>query len=469
MAKKPEQINKWAKLDGKKQVVYATFYSMGSKFLTYLLILVFANLYTQEEYGLGSFIYNIRNILMIFVFVGLPEALIPLLIKRKKVESIVKAIIWATVSVTLICLILALLPGVLQFWILPLAITFPLVMITNIGTAILRSREQYKQTYTAGFYSMIITLISAYLLRGFGSLAVVSAYSLGNLCAFLIVAKPVKKEIIVMLDEAIQYRGKIGNNLREYILFALGIALAGSSLTFMYWITSTVLGVNGNFSGIAKFGVASAITSILTIIPISLSMIILTKASKLNKIREDSLLVRATRISFFITLIGAILLTTFMPLILKIFFPKYLGIEIYTAILTFGIVCFASSYVIYSYHIGIMNLRKIVIPILIGLAIHLIISLLFAIKFGLGGILITQSAIQLGTLIYIANSQSIKRITLAAVVSLILFWVAYRSIIFGLLATIAIIPLAIITKIIDRQDLNIIKNTFYEIFLKKNH
>ncbi len=469
MAKKFEKINEEAKLDGKKQVVYATFYSLGSKFLTYLLLLVFANLYTPEEYGLGSFAYNLRNIIMLFVFIGLPEALIPLLVKRKKVESVIKAIIWITISVTLICLILSLLPGALQLWILPLVITFPIVMVTNIGTAILRAREQYSQTYTAGFYSMIVTLISAYLLRGFGSWAVVGAYSLGNLCAFLIVAKPVKKELITLFSKSIRFRGKIGKDLKEYIFFALGIALVGSSLTLMYWITSTALGLYGYFADIAKFGVASALASILTIIPISISMIILTKASKLKKLGNDVLLARSTRISFFITLIGAILLTTFMPWILKLFFPKYLGIEIYTAILIFGSVCFASSYVIYSYHIGIMNLRNVLSPILIGLVVHLIISLIFATKFGLGGILITQSTIQLAILVYLAKSQNIKRITLAAIASLLLFWAAYSSIMLGLLAIIATIPLAIITKIIDRQDISIIKKTFCEILIRTKY
>lgn len=451
--------------DAKKQVIYATIYSFGSKFFAYLLLLVFANLYAPEEYGLGNFAYNLRNILMLFAFIGLPEALIPFLVKKKRVEPIIKQIVIFTGLATLVGLFFIFLEG-LGYWILPLVITLPIIMLTSIATAILRSKEQYKQTYVAGFYSMIVTLVVAYAMKDFGSFAVATAYSAGNLCAFFITSAPVRRDLIEMFRNSIKYKKK-SSQIKFYSLFAIGIALANSSLVLMYWITSTALGLARNFTQIAQFGVASALSSILTIIPISLSIFIITKASQIKDGGSNSMLARATRISFFITLLSAILLVTFTPIILKIFFPKYLGIEIYTTILIFGSLCFASSYIIYSYHIGIMKLRKVIIPILVGLIMHLLISFIFVHNLRLEGILITQSAIQLGILVYMAGSQHITRITLAAILSMPLFWIAYQSMILGIILTIAITPLAIFVRIIDKHDLKIILKTFRDIVKRK--
>ena len=75
-------------VEGKKELVYYFFLNLISKGFTYILLLVFANLFTQEQYGEASYIYAFFSIIFIFSFIGLPDIFVVWFIKNKDVSSI---------------------------------------------------------------------------------------------------------------------------------------------------------------------------------------------------------------------------------------------------------------------------------------------------------------------------------------------------------------------------------------------
>src|SRR3989344_255367 len=72
----------------KKNVVYFFGLNIISKAFSYFLLLVFANLYTPLDYGKSAFIFSMFNLVFFFSYLGLPDALVPWIIKKKDVSSI---------------------------------------------------------------------------------------------------------------------------------------------------------------------------------------------------------------------------------------------------------------------------------------------------------------------------------------------------------------------------------------------
>ena len=316
--------------EGKKETVYAFAYSLASKAVTYLVLLVFANLYLAEEYGAGSFAFNIRNIVTIVAFIGIPDALIPFIVKKKKIGAILKTLILINLAVLLAGIVIAF----REPWIWPLVLTYPLVMLNSVGMAVWRAKSRYDIPYKAGFYSIILTLVAAYLLSGYGRVGVLGAYAAGNLISFIWTVYPIRGEIIG------GFSGKLNfDEAKNYLKVAMVVVIIGSLFVINGWVNSTLLGIFGTYEQVADFGVSSSLAGIISIIPLSLSMFILTRASQIrSKIKSKAVLYRTVRISFFLSLLAAIALTTIIPTILHVFFPKYIDSAIYVFVFNIGMV-----------------------------------------------------------------------------------------------------------------------------------
>lgn len=440
---------------GKKETVYAFLYGIASKVVTYFLLLVFANLYLPQDYGLGTFVYNIRNIVMMFAFIGLPDALVPFIIRKKNSCSILK---WLLVS-TSILTVLGLIFLIRAPWVWPLILSFPLVMLTAVATAFWRVKAKYDMPIKIGFYSTLVTLAAAFFLKSYGSFGFVAAYSLGNLFSFLALFIPVRREFYNTFKNSPDIAC-----LKQYIKSGAVIALIGSIFVLLTWINSTILGIFGDFTAVARFGVSMTLSGVISIIATSLSMYMVTRSSQITNKKESlDLLHRVTRVSFFSSLCASVAMISLMPIVLKLFFPKYVGTELFIAIATMGMIFFSAYFIIYSYYIGKMKSERALLPILLGLVINTALTLLLASRYGLLGVVSAISLAHFVILLWISSQEKIKRIALVSVVAVPIIYLSYLMGIWGLLLLIAIIPLSVYLRIITRGDLGVIKRTAYDV------
>jgi O-antigen/teichoic acid export membrane protein len=449
---------------GKKETFYAFGYSLTSKAVTYILLLIFANLYLPEEYGLGSFAFNIRNIIMLFAFIGLPDALIPFIVRKKKISSVLNFLI----IISFVFFVLGLGVATIYPWVLPLVLTFPLVMLTTVGISFWRSKSRHDFPVKVGLYSIVVVLVTAYLLRDYGKLGIVGSYALGNLFAFVAMTYPIRKDIFDSLrgNSFLVFKSK---ELKQYLILGVTIAFIGGIFVLMNWINSTLLGLFGNFVQVAEFGIAVAIAGVISVIPISLSMFMITRASQIKDTGKSlKVLHRVTRISFFGSLLASILLVVFISLIIDIFFPQYIGIELYVSIFSLGMVFFSSYYVVYSYHIGKMDTHKVILPIILGLTINIILALWLIPGYGVLGVALASTAAHLSILIWIGSKEKMKRITAMSLFAIAIISLVYFINYWGLLVFALVIPLSVILKIITKEDIKVIKDTISGILHVKN-
>jgi stage V sporulation protein B len=436
---------------GKKETFKAFLYNGMSKVATYLLILIFANLYSQQDYGLGNFALNIRNLVTIIAFIGLPDALVPLIVRKKDINSSVKIILF----LTLIGFIAGLVLMSFQPWTWPLVLTFPLTMFSTLSFSFWRARSRHDMPVKIAFYSLFVVIIAAYILKGFGAFGVIMAYSLGNVYGFLFLVLPIRKEIIKSFSGNFVLKDSF-----SYLKTALIASLILNSFLMFTWIISTFLGILGTYEQVAQFGVASALAGVISIIPITLSMFLVTRASQVkDKIKSRNILHRVIRVSFFASLLSSILMISLVGLIIKVFFIKYQGIEYSVAILTLGSIFFASYYIVYSYFIGKMQTGKAILPISFGLILSVILSIILIPSLGLIGASLAYSSSHLIILLTIAIKEKLRRITLTSVFSIFLIYICYKLSYLGILVFLALIPLSILFKIITTEDINIIKET----------
>ena len=442
--------------EGKKETVYAFAYSLASKAVTYLVLLVFANLYLAEEYGAGSFAFNIRNIVTIVAFIGIPDALIPFIVKKKKIGAILKTLILINLAVLLAGIVIAF----REPWIWPLVLTYPLVMLNSVGMAFWRAKSRYDIPYKAGFYSIILTLVAAYLLSGYGRVGVLGAYAAGNLISFIWTVYPIRGEIIG------GFSGKLNfDEAKSYLKVAMIVVIIGSLFVINGWVNSTLLGIFGTYEQVADFGVSSSLAGIISIIPLSLSMFILTRASQIrSKIKSKAVLYRTVRISFFLSLLAAIALTTIIPTILHVFFPKYIDSAIYVFVFNIGMVFYASYNVIYSYYIGKTNPGKALVPVILGLIINLGLAVgLLMEGYGVLGVAIASSVANFAILLFLSMQESIKKIVLMSFFAVAAIALSYYSGYFGAAVFVLTIPLSFALGIITLEDFGIIRNVLRKI------
>ena len=439
---------------GKKETVYALFYSLASKIATYVLLLVFANFYIASEYGLGNFAYSVWNLVALVTYLGLPSSIVPLIIKRKNIGSILKLLVLLNMTVFVIGLFISL----RYIWILPLVLIFPLVMISSLSTAFWISKSRQDYPFKVGLFSTILVLISAYLLKDLGKLGFVSAYAIGNLFSFFAMNYPIRREIIGA------FRRTDSKILKSYLKLSIVVLFGGSIFVSLGWVNTSILGMLNYFEQVAQFGIATAIAGITLVIPNTLSLFILTRAGQVkNKDKSIGILHRVVRTSFFASFISSIFLIIFSPLIIKIFFKKYIGIEPYIAILSLGMIFFSAYYIIYMYHIGMQNPRKVYLIFFLGFIVNIILALVLTPLLGVLGSSLAVTSTHLFILIYMCLRENIKRVTLMSLLAIFVIFLVYLLQYWALIVVIFIIPLSIKLRVIERGDIKVVRDIFSSI------
>jgi len=441
-------------MNGKKETAYALFYSLVSKIATYVLLLIFANFYIASEYGLGNFAYSIWNLVALVTFLGLPASIVPFMVKRKNIGSILRLLVWINLAAFIIGLFISL----KYIWILPLVLVFPLVMISSLSTAFWISKSRQDYPFKVGLFSTIFVLISAYLLKDLGKLGFVSAYAIGNLFSFFAMNYPIRREIIVA------FKKTDTRILKSYLKLSMVVLFGGSIFVSLGWVNTSILGMLDYFEEVAQFGIATAIAGLTLVIPNALSLFILTRAGQVkNKGKSISILHRVVRTSFFASFISSIFLIIFSPLIINIFFNKYIGIEPYIAILSLGMIFFSAYYIIYMYHIGMQNPRKVYLIFFFGFVVNLILALVLTPLLGVLGSTLAMTSTHLFILLYMCLKENIKRVTLMSLLAIFVIFLVYILEYWALILVIFIIPLSIKLKVIEREDIKVVRDIFFSI------
>lgn len=446
-------------VDGKKETIYAFIYTGLSKIVTYALVFVFANYYLAEEYGLGNFVLNWRTIAAIFCCIGLIDGLVPFVVKKKKINSILISLI----TLSLIFVFIGLIVSIKYPFIWPFVITIPFSLFSNIGLAFWRSKSKYGKANLIILIGITLTLVFAYLLKSYGAFGLIISYSLGYFFSSILIIYPIRKEVYSSLKGKFDFE-----QLKYYLKQGIPITYISNLFTLIASLDSVILGLTGNFKAVAQFGVASAISGVISIIPLTLSLFLITRTGEVNE-KEKSLRIfhRTVRVSFFISLIISALLVICTPFILNIFFNSYTDVALYILILNLGMIFFSSYYIIYSYYIGKIESHKAIIPVTAGLIVNIVLSFITVFKFGIIGICIANAIGHFVTLILMSRKEQIKKVMIMSIFSLIIIPIIYYLGLFGIIVGLLLVPVSLVLKIITKEDITIIKESFYKI-IKRN-
>ena len=447
--------------ESKKELVYYFFLNLISKGFTYILLLVFANLFTQEQYGEASYIYAFFSIIFIFSFIGLPDIFVVWFIKNKDVSSIFYFL--------LIWIMIFMIGSSFIFWdkkwVFPLILALPFLLFNKIGLTHFSIKHKYHLVQFFGTLSAIITLIFVLLLKDFGKSGIIGGYSFGFIIPSLIVIW-LSKEFLFKIIKNIRFNYK---EIADYFKKSIYGSVLGLFFAFLGWVDLIILGLLSTFQNVAKYNIISSLAAIISIIPLTLYQFILVKSAEVNK-QDDIILIlkKVLRISFSFSIILAIILISFMPLILKTFFPKYLGLEIYIMILAIGILFYSIHQLITVYLIGKLQPEHVLVPIFVAAAFNVILDIILVIKFGLFGIIMATTIAHLIAFTLLGIKAGILNKFLPVYILPLFVVLAYFMGYYGLILIPFLIISLLYSNLMQTQDLKIVIDAFKTIFKKQD-
>src|SRR3989344_135888 len=439
-------------INEKKSLLYSSFFSATSKVLTYLLLLLLANIFLVSEYGEAVFALSIFRLILLFALFSIADLFTPMIINKKDTSSIFYFLLLEFLILTLIGILIS----INNLWILPLVISAPFFLFFSLSLAIFKTQHKY---HLESFYNalmMLVTLISILFLRNYGKLGIVFSYSIGYILVSLITTYLNRKEIYSILSK---FQIKIKRTL-EYLKKGFIASLILVSFAFLQWVDSTILGILSTFENVARYNIVGPISNLIALIPLSLSLFILTRSSEIkNESKSRLILKRVIRVSFTTSLIIAILLNSLIHPIIKTFFPKYVGTELYFMILSIGILSYSIYSIINSYLLGKLKPEKSFIPILLAAIINIVLDIILIPKYQLFGIVIATTIAHLTALIMLSF---VVRIHKKLILFLILFLaipISFYLEIYGLLIIIPVIFLLLLFKLINKEDISLLYQT----------
>ncbi|MBU2475292.1 MAG: polysaccharide biosynthesis C-terminal domain-containing protein [Nanoarchaeota archaeon] len=444
-------------MKGGRETAYTMVFSVLSKVATYFLLLIFANLFLKEVYGRVAFVMSIFNLILIFVLMGVPYILVPWIINKKDSRSV----FYFLMLISFVCVVLGIIFSWNHKWVMPLVFLFPFVLIRGFSMAFLNVKYKYHFVSFMELVYAFLSLVFIYSLRNFDKSGIVFGYTIALFLQSVILFFLARKDILFLFK-------KITFNLipiKNYISKAFLNSLSYVSFAFLDRVDSFILGFLSTFENVANYNVAGPIANVIILIPFSLGMFLLTKSSEVkDNVNSRSLLSRILRISFSFSFLAAIGIISLAKLIILVFFPKYVGIEPFILILLIGVVFYSLYHLIYVYLLSKLRPEKAFFPIGIAALLNIILDILLVPKFGLYGICFaTMISHLVAFTILSVKVRMIKRFSL--VYLLVLFLpLAYKMGVYGLLLIILLIPLLIILKLLQKQDLVLISNITKTLF-----
>lgn len=450
-------------MTGKKETIYSIVFSIISKVITYFTLLVLGNLFVKGVYGEAVFIMNLFYLVAALALITGSDLLVPWIIKKKDTRSI-------TYFLLILSSLLSILVLLLSFkypQIIPLIFLPPLFVISNISKAYLQTKYKYHYIALIGVVYTIISLVSIYLLKNLDTLGIVLGYSIAYFIVTLIYCSLTAKELKELFSNiTIKFKP-----IKQYCKKAITTALVLMSFGMLAWADSIILGWLSTFENVATYNIASPISNLLTIIPVSIGFFLLTRSSKeKQETTKESILLRAIRISFTFSIILSIIISSLSFLILKIFFTQYIGSEIFIVILVMGMVLFAVYHLIYTHALTKLNPKEVFFPIILAGATNIILDIVLIPKFGLYGICIATLVAQLIAFTLLAKKIKLLKNIFSIYVIILFIPLAYYLQHYGLILILPIIPLLFKIKLLEKADLKVILITIKSIFkFKKNN
>ena len=450
---------------GKKETVHVFLLNLLSKVFTYLMLLVLGNYYLLNDYGQASFVRSVFYVILFFSTIGVPGMLTPWIIKKKDVNSI----FYFHSIITLIVFAGGLFISFYKYlWILPIVISLPFMFFRQFGYAYLRSRYKYNLTQLSDTTLAFVTALFVFLLHNHGKTGIILAYSMGFMVSSLFVIYLEHNNLAKLLQKFRLDFINILSFLRKGII----VSLLSLSFSFLSWIDSIVLGWLSTFDNVAKYNIAGPISNVISLVSIPISLFILTRSAHLNdKLISLKVLNRSLRISFSLSLLFAIALNSLLFVLIKIFFPKYIGVEIYIMVLSIGIVLFALYGVCHNYLTGKFQPELSLLPVGLGALVNFILDLCLIPSFGLMGIVVATLIAHLVSFTFMFIRLKILKKYLSVLLLVGLIPLSYYLRVVGLFI---IGPLAIVLLYLfgylRKSDIEVIKKTIVSIFSagKKN-
>lgn len=444
---------------GKIETVYYFFLLGFSKVFAYGVLLILANLFILQDYGQASFVMSIFKIATLFSSIGLPFIFVPWVISKREVSSIFYFLLFFN----LILMGGGIAIGIKYPWTLPIIFAIPLMVLGGISNSILRIKHKYSLIQLFSVLLEAYTLVSLLFLLKYGKAGII----LGNAIAIYITNMSsiylTRKELLGMaktfnfdLNAIWAYTKKGTITLLLYLSFA-----------FLNWIDSIVLGILSTFENVAKYNVAGPVSNVLTIIPYSLAMFLLTRESEVkSKKLSKSILKRSLRISFSLSLLLTLFLLSFIFPIIKIFFPKYSGVEIYIMILSLGLLFYSIYSLIYVYQTGKLNPEKVFLPITLAAILNIILDIILIPKYGLYGITCATTISHALAFFILAYKMDLLKEFSPMLGMLVFVPLTYYAGVIGLLLIPVALLLLHLTNLLQEGDIFTVVNTFFSIFEK---
>ncbi len=445
--------------EGEQETVYFFILLGLSKVVAYILLLVLANWFILPDYGKASYVLSAFKLAILFGGVGLPFIFVPWLLKKKDVSSIFYFLLLFNLGLVFIGLI----PGIKYPWILPLVFVIPLVAISGVSNSILRVKHKYHIIQLIGVLLEVTFLISVVALASYKEVGIVSAQAIAFYITTLLFIYLTRKELW-KIAKKMQLNTKV---VFDYVKKGTITTSLYLSFAFLNWTDSLILGYLSTFENVARYNIAGPVSNVVAMVPISLAMYLLTRESEVkSKKKSKEILKSALRISFSFSLLLSIFMMAVIFPAVKLFFPKYIGIELFVMILTGGIVLYAFYSLVYVYQTGKLQPEKVFWPIFLAALINIGLDIMLIPKYGLLGI--TSATLMAHGFAFLTLTYKmglLKEFSLVLPMLLMLPLTYYVG-----LAGILLIPLTLgilyLLKLLTEEDIFVVVKTVFKIFEK---
>jgi len=436
---------------GRKETLYFFFYNFVSKAITYLVLFVLANIFSLEVYGKAAYAISIFSISLLALLIGVPETLISWQVRKKDSTSVVYFLSFLSLIFVLF--------GITAFWnhkwVFPLIFVLPFFLFKGIGYAFFRIHHKHHFVQIFGVASMLLYLGFLLVFRNMGEFGIVLSYSLAYFCVAMMVVSLTRGDYAKVLNRfKMDFRA-----IKEYFKKGIVTAFISISFAFLTWIDSSILGLLSTYENVAKYNVAGSISAVMLVVPVAISMFLLTRSAEIKNDKTSlSLLKRSLRISVSITLFLGIIIVSLIEPILRIFFAQYVGIESYVVLLIFGLMFAAVNHVVAMYYSGKLKPEAIFYPIFFAALLNVILDVVLIPGYGMYGIIFATVISHFFAMVVLTFKSGLGSYFFPIILASLFIFLAYYFGIFGILSLVVLIPLLYALGLFTLEDFNVIKN-----------
>ncbi len=441
---------------GRKETVYTFGAALVSKILTYALLLILANLFSKDVYGKAAFVISIFDLTMFLGSIGVPYILSPWIARKHDVHSVFYSLLMLSGLMMIIGIVIA----VFHPWILPIVLLYPILFVRNFAGSYLQANFKYHINQIGNNVYIVVTAVFAFMLKDYNNLGIILAYTAGYLASSILICTNAVKEIKDLFS---RFEFNI-ETLKLYFKKSLITSSLTVSFLFLRWIDTFILGLLSTYASIAAYNIALPVANSVTVISIPLSFYMLSKIPKVeNEVHSISILKTAIRISFMMSLLALIAINSVLYLLVRLFFPVYVGIEIYIMLLSIGILFYAMYEPIYYYVSAKLNPEMARIPIFTAISANILLDVLLIPFFDIYGVVIATIAAHVIAFTMLCMKLEILKDFYKAYFMAVLIVLSYLMGYAGLALLIAAVPLTFMLGLFKKNDYMIIKETLISI------